>query len=258
MRQISDQLNGKRAVVTGGGAGLGRVIAETLASRGARVAIMDVDLAQATATQQHLASRGTEALCFAGSVADSSQVRSVFSAIETAWGGTDILINNAGISGNRPALDLSDEEWRRCMSINLDGVFYCAREAGRMMHTSGGGTIINIGSIYSIVAAPNRVHYCASKAGVEMLTRSLAIEWAEHAIRVNCIAPGYVETALLKELAESGRVDLERIRQRTPQKRLATPEDIAKAVVWMCSDDASHVTGQTLAIDGGWTANGYI
>src|SRR5690606_37653887 len=129
-----------------------------------------------------------------------------------------------------------------------------AREAGRRMAAQGGGTIVNIGSIYSVVAAPRRLHYCATKAAVEMMTRSLAIEWAELGIRVNGVAPGYVQTALLEELARGGRVDIEAIRRRTPQKRLAEVEEVADAVAYLCEPRSAHITGQMLAVDGGWTA----
>jgi NAD(P)-dependent dehydrogenase (short-subunit alcohol dehydrogenase family) len=258
MPKLSISLLGRHAVVTGGGSGIGREIAKFLSGSGCRVAIIDVDQEKADACASELRARGGEALCFMASVADADAVRRVFASVEAAWGRIDILVNNAGVSGNKPTLELSDEDWRRCLSINLDGVFFCSRAAGGLMRKVGGGTIINIGSIYSIVAAPNRLHYCASKAAVAMLTRSLAIEWASLGIRVNCVAPGYVETGLIQELSEAGLIDLEQLKQRTPQKRLAKSEEIAAAVAWLCSDHAAHVTGQTLAVDGGWTAYGYV
>lgn len=251
-------LEGKRAVVSGAGAGIGRAIALALAGQGASVAIMDLDTAAASVVAAEITSAGGSAFPVRASVADPDEVRAAFSQIDEQMGGVDILVNNAGISGNRPTLELTDDDWKRTVSVNLDGVFYCAREAGRRMAAQGSGAIVNIGSIYSIVAAPRRLHYCATKAAVEMMTRSLAIEWAELGIRVNGVAPGYVQTALLEDLARSGRVDVEAIRRRVPQKRLAEVEEVADAVLYLCEPRSSHITGQMLAVDGGWTAYGFV
>jgi NAD(P)-dependent dehydrogenase (short-subunit alcohol dehydrogenase family) len=120
------------------------------------------------------------------------------------------------------------------------------------------GSIVNLGSIYSIVAAPNRLSYCATKAAVAMMTRCLAIEWAEHGVRVNAIAPGYVRTALIEALVLEKRIDIQALEQRTPQKRLARPEEIADAVLYLCEPRSAHITGQVLAVDGGWSAYGYL
>jgi NAD(P)-dependent dehydrogenase (short-subunit alcohol dehydrogenase family) len=144
------------------------------------------------------------------------------------------------------------------MGVNLDGVFFCASDAGRRMRDAGGGCIVNVSSIYGVVAAPNRLSYCASKAAVSMMTRALAIEWAAYGIRVNAVAPGYVRTNLVETLAAEGRIDLAALERRTPQGRLATAEEIADAILYLCEPRASHVTGQVLAVDGGWTAYGYV
>ena len=180
-----------------------------------------------------------------------------FARMDELIGPASILVNNAGVGGNKPTLELSNEDWKRNISINLDGVFYCCREAGSRMKDAGGGAIVNIGSIYALVAPPNRLHYCAPKAAVEMMTRALAVEWAQYGIRVNGVAPGYVRTQLLEQLVEQGRVDLAAIEKRTPLGRLGTVDEIADAVLYLCDPRSSYITGHMLPVDGGWTSYGY-
>ncbi len=254
MAEVSPQ----RALVTGAGNGIGRAISLALADAGMRVLLVDIDQAAAEAVAQEIAAKGGEALAVGASVADPVQVASAMAAIDNAWGGIDLLVNNAGVTANRPSLELSEADWRRTMGINLDGVFFFAQQAGRRMVAQGGGCIVNVVSIYSQVAAPNRLAYCASKAGVAHMTRALAIEWAAHGIRVNAVAPGYVDTPGTAELVEQGRLDLTSLQRRTPLGRLAKPEDIANAIVYLASPEASYITGQILGVDGGWTAYGYI
>ena len=254
----SKTLEGLRALVTGGGSGIGRATSIALARAGAEVAVFDIDDQGSEITCASIAEQGGKAFLVHGSVTDSRDVARVFRELDARWEGLDILVNNAGVSGNRSTLEMSDDDWRRTISINQDGVFFCCREAGRRMANQKGGSIVNLGSIYSIVAAPNRLSYCASKAAVAMMTKCLAIEWAEHGIRVNGVAPGYVKTALLEALAHGGQIDMAALERRTPQKRLALPEEIADAVLYLCEPRASHITGQMLAVDGGWSAYGYI
>jgi NAD(P)-dependent dehydrogenase (short-subunit alcohol dehydrogenase family) len=248
----------KRSLVTGAGAGVGRAVALALARSGARVCLVDIDETANRAVAQEIEAEGGAALAIAASVADPDQVARVFSALDEAWGGIDLLVNNAGITANRPSLEISVETWLRTIDINLNGVFYFAQQAGRRMAAQGGGAIVNLASIYGQVAAPNRAAYCASKAGVVHLTRALAIEWAAHGIRVNAVAPGYVDTLGTAELVAQGRIDLPSLERRTPLGRLATPDEIAGAILYLASPEASYITGQVLGVDGGWTAYGYI
>lgn len=251
-------LEGQRALVTGAGSGLGRAIAKALSAAGAEVAVLDVSLGAAEETVTEIKSAGREAFAIKASVADADAVAQAFKVLDEKWAGIDLLINNAGINMNKPTLELEPSEWRSAITINLDGTFYCSREAAMRMKSQGRGSMVNISSIYGLVAAPNRAAYCASKAGIAMLTKSLAVEWAELGIRVNAISPGYSLTPAVRALAAEGRFDLEAIKNRTPQKRLGEPEEIADAVLYLCEPRSHHVTGQVLAVDGGWTAYGYI
>lgn len=250
--------HGRNAVITGGGAGIGRAISVALAQAGHHVCIIDLDEAAASETARLITAAGGGATTLIGSVQDYADVVAMFDRIQRETGRIDVLVNNAGVSGNKPTLELTEAEWNKTIGVNQTAVFFCSQQAARVMLSNGGGSIVNIGSVYSLVAAPNRLPYCASKAAVAMMTKSMAIEWAEHGIRVNCVAPGYVETALVHKLQDEGRLNLEAIRARTPQKRLATPDDIARAVLGFCDPLNAHITGQVLAVDGGWTAYGYI
>lgn len=185
-------LQGKTAVVTGGGSGIGREIGRVLARHGARVAVWDVSLAGATETCEQIKRAGGQAVAIEGTVTRSAEVERCVLETEAFSPSIDILVNNAGTSANRPTLELSDEEWSRCVSINLDGAFFCSRAIGRRMKNRG-GCIVNIGSIFTTVAGPNRLAYCATKAGIGMMTKVLAVEWASCGIRVNCVGPGYIE-----------------------------------------------------------------
>ncbi|MFQ3623518.1 MAG: SDR family oxidoreductase, partial [Acetobacteraceae bacterium] len=185
-------------------------------------------------------------------------VRTAFAALDARWGGLDILVNNAGVIGKRAALDLTDEAWSRVMRINLDGVFYCARAAGRRMVAQRAGAIVNLGSIYSLVAAPERLAYCASKAAVAAMTKVLATEWAQHGVRVNAVAPGYVETGLIAAAVRAGEIDTAPLARRTPVGRLARPDEIARAILFLLDPANDYITGHVLAVDGGWTAYGYV
>lgn len=244
-------------VVTGGGSGLGRAIAQRFAGAGEPVLVFDQDGEAARDCVAAIEAAGGRAVEYTGSVSEEQDVVEAFAAATKTFDGVRVLVNNAGISCNRPTLELGLEEWSRTLDVNLTGVFLCAREAARHMAGSD-GVILNMCSMYGVVAAPNRLGYCATKSGVAMMTKSLAVEWAEQGIRVNAIAPGYIRTALLEELIDDGRVDADALLHRTPQGRFGTVEEVADLACFIASDAARFMTGQIIGLDGGWTANGYL
>lgn len=247
-------------LVTGAATGLGFAIAHAFAAQSARLVLLDKDapaLAQAMqALQDHYPD--LQILTLNVAVNDEAAITRAFSHVIEQWGRIDVLVNNAGISMNCPTTELSGEQWRTAMDVNVNGVFYCAQQAGRAMMAQGGGVILNMASMYGTVAAPERAAYCTSKAAVVMLTKVLAIEWGMHGVRVNAIAPGYVRTALVDDLVQRGRMDLDALVQRTPSRRLGTPEDIAALAVFMASSGASFMNGHVAVADGGWSAYSYL
>ncbi|MFM7009383.1 MAG: SDR family NAD(P)-dependent oxidoreductase [Betaproteobacteria bacterium] len=248
----------KTVLITGGCAGIGRAAAFAFGAAGYSVFLLDLERAQIEETLLDLRTAGFDADGLAGSVADTMDIAAAFEANDERFGGLDVLVNCAGVTGNLAADTIDLEAWNRVVAINQTGTFFCAQAAGRRMMQSGGGSIINLSSIYGLVAAPNRVAYSATKAAVIMMTKALAVEWAQYGVRVNCVAPGYVETPGTMSLVEAGKIDLDALRRRTPQGRLAQPEDIARSILLLCDSGLEHVTGQVLAVDGGWSSYGYL
>lgn len=247
-------LAGKTAFITGGGSGIGLSIAEAFADQGANLVLFDTNLATARTAAAAL----PQAIAVEGSVTCRNDLARAYDQAMAHFGGLDIVLANAGVSQNQPTLDITDSDWQRVMDINCTGVFLTAQEAGRRMVAQGHGVILLMASIYGTVAAPERLGYCVSKAGVVMMTKALAVEWAAHGVRVNALAPGYVETPLLSDLIARGRLDPARLKGRTPIGRLIQPEEVARAAVFLAEEGGAGITGQILGIDGGWTAYGYV
>jgi len=174
------------------------------------------------------------------------------------FGRLDILVNNAGISMAKPSAEIPLEDWNRAINIDLNGVFYCSQAAGRQMIKQNSGNIINMSSMYGIVAAPARAAYSTSKGGINAMTRVLGVEWAQNNIRVNAICPGYILTELVTELIEQGVLDETKLSRRCPMGRLGSVDEVAKVAVFLASDDSSYISGQTIVVDGGWSVHGYI
>jgi NAD(P)-dependent dehydrogenase (short-subunit alcohol dehydrogenase family) len=252
------RVSGQRVFISGAADGLGLEMAKAFGREGARLFLMDIDEEKAEGAAQALRAEGREVEVFIGSVADSSTVQAAFAHMDQTLGGVDALINNAGIAAHMPTVDLEDDDWQRVMGVNINGTFMCAREAGRRMLRQGSGSVVNISSIYGVVAAPNRLAYCVSKGAVAMMAKSLAVEWADRGVRVNAIAPGYVHTKLVDGLIRDNLIDIDAVQNRVPMKRLGTPAEVAEMAVYLCSPAAQYVTGQVIAVDGGWTAYGYI
>ena len=244
-------LSGRRALVTGAGQGIGEACAAALAEAGAHVVVTDLNGARAKAAAERLTARGGKAEAHQLDVTDTAALN----ALAAAQPALDILVCNAGIASNTPAEDVSDEEWDRVIGINLTGVFKTCRAFGRKMLEAGRGSIVNIGSMSAdIINTPQpQCHYNASKAGVHHLTRSLAVEWALRGVRVNAVAPTYIETPLLANLEDSkGMVD--RWIDLTPMKRMGQPDEIASVVLFLASDASSLMTGSIVSADAGYTS----
>lgn len=244
-------LSGRHALVTGAGQGIGEACATALAEAGAHVVVTDLNGARAKAAADRLTAKGWKAESHELDVTDTAALNSLAASLPTM----DVVVCNAGIASNTPAEDVSDEEWDRVIGINLTGVFKTCRAFGRKMLEAGRGSIVNIGSMSAdIVNTPQpQCHYNASKAGVHHLTRSLAVEWALRGVRVNAVAPTYIETPLLANLEDSkGMVD--RWMDLTPMKRMGQPDEIASVVLFLASDASSLMTGSIVSADAGYTS----
>ena len=228
-------------VVTGGRQGIGAAIADAFREQGDTVAVLDVQ-------------PGSPYPC---DVSDAAQVAAVAERVEAELGPVDVLVNNAGIAHIAPSESLPEEDWRRSLDVMATGTFLCSRAFGSRMLARGRGVIVNISSINATEAFPERLAYCTAKAAIEMMTRVLAVEWADRGVRVNAVAPGVTRTEMVGSAIASGAVDEPLYVARTPMRRLAEPAEIAHAVLFLASARASFVTGATLVVDGGWSAFGY-
>ncbi len=245
------------AVITGAAQGIGKAIAAQLARDGYGVLIADLrlDAAQATAAEL-LASGWQVAACQVDVVDPEACGRMVAAAVER-FGRLDVLVNNAGISKPGPSLEVTPEDWQRMIAVQLNGAFFCSQAAGRRMVAQGwGGCIVNITSIGAEAAFPQRASYTCAKAAVTMLTKVLAIEWAQYNIRVNAVGPAHTETEMTQKLVEQGLYTLDIVKRRIPLGRLAQVQDVANAVSFLVSEKASFITGHALYVDGGYLAYG--
>jgi NAD(P)-dependent dehydrogenase (short-subunit alcohol dehydrogenase family) len=250
-----NRLAGRVAAVTGSSRGIGRAIAAAYLAEGAQVVVNSRQAEAAAAAAHEL---GSNAAAVAADVSTAEGARALVQAAIDHFGRLDVMVANAGINIVKDAVDYEPEEWRRVLATNLDGVFYCAQAAGRLMLAQGSGSVISIASVTSFNAFPRRAAYATAKAGLVMLTKVLASEWASGGVRVNAIAPGYVRTDLVQGLADRGQIDLAAVQRRTPMGRLAEPAEIASAAIFLASDEASFITGETLVVDGGWLAYGWV
>ncbi len=250
----ADALAGRRALVTGASSGLGRHFARILAAHGAAVACCARRTEALAETVRAVDDAGGGAQAFAMDVTDEASVAVALDGAETAIGPIDILVNNAGVASTDRALDTDPATWDRVMNTNLKGAWTVARDFGRRRVEAGRpGTIVNIASIMGLRQSSAVLPYAVSKAGLVQMTKALALEWARHDIRVNAIAPGYIETDLNRAFLRSERGAA--LTQRIPQRRFGTPDDLAGALILLASDASAYMTGEIIAVDGGHLVN---
>lgn len=247
------RLDGKIALVTGASRGLGREIAKGFAQYGA--SLMLADIAYPEETEKEIKGEGARCIAVRTDISNEVEVKELGQKITSEFERVDILVNNAGITqlAYTPTEELAVEEWDRVMDVNLKGTFLCCKYVGGSMMKTGGGSIVNIASTAGITGVPRAPAYCASKAGVILLTKSLALEWAQHNIRVNAIAPHYLETDLTKGVMDSHKV-YEAVTKQIPLKRFGKTWELVGAALFLASDTSSYVTGAVMPVDGGYLA----
>lgn len=236
-------------VITGGGRGIGYALAERFASEGGKVVIAEIDAATGAAAAQKL--NGTFVQL---DVSKAASVKSAVESIVSQHGRIDVWVNNAGLAHKGLAVTLEPEDWDADLGVMLSGAFYCARYVGEVMLKQGSGSMVNVASVNGFLAQKGRAPYCSAKAGLIMLTKVLASEWAEHSVRVNAIAPGVVMTDLVQKGIDQGIVTEQSYLSRIPMGRLGSLDEVVEGVTFLASDEASFMTGEVLKVDGGWTA----
>lgn len=248
-------LDGRTALVSGASSGIGYATAGALAEAGANVVITEVPERRAAAetAAASLEHHGSRVLSAVVDVRDVASIRACVARCLAELGPVDILVNNAGTNARKPALEVTEDDWDSVVDVNLRGTFFLSQEVARHMVERRCGKIVNVASIYGLVGGESRVPYAASKAGLVNLTRCLALEWAPHNIQVNAVAPTFALTPLTERLF-ADRAVLDEVLGRTPARRLAKVEEVAAAVLYLVSPAADIVTGTTIALDGGWTA----
>ena len=247
-------VEGQVALVTGAARGLGRAVALTFAHAGADVALGLRDIASDEGLADEIEALGRRALPLQLEVSDVSQARAAVDAVVERFGRLDILVNNAGVAPGNPAEDVVEDDFDRTLAVNLKGMFFTSQAAGRVMIAQGSGRIVNMGSQAGSVALPGESVYCMTKAGVAHLTKCLAVEWGQHGITVNCVAPTFIRTPGTEGALSDPEFEADVIERIAGLHRIGEPMDVAGAVLYLCSPAASLVTGHTLLVDGGWTA----
>jgi len=248
------KLANKVAIVTGGGQGIGRAIALTLAREGAAVIIADIDMDVATDTVREIETKGGKAIAIQTDVTQGNEVNRMAEKTIKQFGRIDILVNNAGLSEPHPTIDLTEADWDRIIDGNLKATFLCSQAVGRQMIQQKSGKIVSIASIVAHSAHPTQAPYCAGKAGVISLTRVLAMEWGKYNIHVNSVSPGAVETPRMAKFRKENPNFLEGRLEATPFHRFITPEEVANVVLFLVSSDSNAITGADIRVDVGSSA----
>jgi NAD(P)-dependent dehydrogenase (short-subunit alcohol dehydrogenase family) len=256
---VPGRFQGRRLVLSGGGRGIGEATARRAAREGADVLLISRTASEIDAVAASIVSDSGSAWSYTADAADPRQVDAAVAAASDRWGGIDVLVNCAGFGYTSPFLDIPDEEWQRVMGVNLNGAFMMAQRVARVMAANGGGSIVHVSSIAALAADGDEGAYNASKAGLHGLNTTMARELARHGIRSNIVAPGYTATPLTRDFLGAKMFDyVMNDFDRIPQRRMATPEEIAAAILFLASDDASAVNGSELVVDGGTVANLYV
>ena len=250
------KLEGKVALITGSSKGIGRAIALEYVNEGCAVVINSRSQQRADKVANEILENGGRVKALAADITHKSSILSLVTKTLDAFGKIDILVNNAGISMTTPAIELTEEDWDKAMGTDLKAYFLCSQAVANSMIKNGGGKIINITSMFGSTVVPGRLAYTVSKAAANMLSMALAMEWAEHGITVNALAPGYVMTEMIQDLIQRGVLEEEVVKSRTPLKRLARLEDVSRAALFLASNDSDYITGEVLRVDGGWVPYG--
>ncbi|MGO9612664.1 MAG: 3-oxoacyl-[acyl-carrier-protein] reductase [Dissulfurispiraceae bacterium] len=241
-------MNGQTAIITGGGRGIGKAIAESLANRGVNIVVVDVNIDVANQTASELMALGVKSIAIKADVANQTDVKGIFESAAKEFNKIEILVNNAGITRDGLLLRMKEEDWDLVMNVNLKGTFLCLREGVKAMSKQRYGRIINISSIVAFMGNPGQANYSASKAGIIGLTKTTAKEYASRGITVNAVAPGFITTAMTDSLPENVKQEMLRA---IPMNKFGTIEDVAQAVLFLASPQSGYVTGQVLHVNGG-------
>jgi 3-oxoacyl-[acyl-carrier protein] reductase len=241
-------MKGHTAIITGGGRGIGKAIAESLAGRGVNIVVVDVNMDIAQEASSELEKLGVKSIALKADVSNSSDVGSIFENALKEFEKIEILVNNAGITRDGLLLRMKEEDWDAVININLKGTFLCSKEAVKVMSKQRYGRIINIASVVAFMGNPGQANYSASKAGIVGLTKTIAKEYASRGITVNAVAPGFITTAMTDALSENVKQDMLKV---IPMNRFGTVEDVANTVVFFASHESGYITGQVMHVNGG-------
>ncbi len=252
-KSIKVRLKDKVTIITGAASGIGKATAKLFAEHGAKVVVADIDKEGGRQTVTDIKGKGKDGIFVKTDVTIKNDTEQMVEKTVNTYGKLDILFNNAGIAMRLPVAELLEDDWHRCLDVNLTGVFLCSKAAIPAMQKNGGGSIINMSSIYGIVGADVRAAYVASKGAVTNLTRGMALDYATDKIRVNCICPGFVETPLVAGVVKTPE-EYQKLADKHPLRRLGQPEEIGYGALYLASDESAFVTGIALPIDGGYTA----